>query len=132
LAGVAALPRYATFGYLTDVVLPRDCFMHRHDIARAAGQTVEPDPSDSEVVTQVVRDLGRQWTAPGLILRLVGPGGGVWRLGVQTGTGAPDTVAELDATVLLRHLSGRVTGPQLFEQVPDEFRAPLADARVTF
>jgi len=132
LAGVAALPRYATFGYLTDVVLPRDCFMHRHDIARATGQTIEPDPSDAEVITQVVRDLGRRWTTQGLTLRLVGPSGGAWRLGAQRGTGAPGSVAELDATEFLRHLSGRVSDPQLFEQVPDEFRAPLAGARVTF
>jgi hypothetical protein len=63
---VAGLPRSATFGYLTDVVLPRDCFMHRHDIAQATQRSVESEASDAEVVSQGVRDLGRSWTDPDL------------------------------------------------------------------
>jgi uncharacterized protein (TIGR03083 family) len=132
LAGVAGLPRSATFGYLTDVVLPRDCFMHRHDIARATGRPVEPEPSDAEVVAQVVRDLGRSWTGPNLVLRLSGPGGGAWRMAASARLDDPTLAAEFDAAEFLRHLSGRAVDPSLFEHVPEACRTPLADARVTF
>ena len=76
LMGVASLPKYATFGHLADVVLPRDCFMHRYDIGRATGVDVPRDPTDADVVAQVVRDLGPAWTGPAFVLRLSGTGGG--------------------------------------------------------
>lgn len=132
LAGVAALPRSATFGYLADVVLPRDCLMHRHGIARATGEPVEPEPSDTEVVTQVVRDLARKWKGPAFALRLVGPAGGSWQMGTRTDPAIPGPIAQLDATEFLRHVSGRATDRHLFAEVPDECRDLLADARVTF
>lgn len=131
LTGVADLPRYATFGYLTDVVLPRDCYMHRHDIAEAAGQAPETDDSDAEVVAQVVRDLGRQWKGTALTLRLVGPSGGTWQLG-PAGVAGGDRAVELDAVEFMKHLSGRRGDPDLFDAVPDELRAPLVNSRVTF
>jgi uncharacterized protein (TIGR03083 family) len=130
LAGVANLPRYATFGYLADVVLPRDCFMHRHDVARATGRAVAFDPSDTEVVAQVVRDLQRAWRGPALTLRLNGPAGGTWRLGA--GDAAAGPIAELDAVEFLRQLSGRDTDPTLFDQLPDTLRNTLVAARITF
>ena len=130
LAGVANLPRYATFGYLADVVLARDCFVHRHDIARATGRTLGFDPSDTEVVAQVVRDLRRAWRGPEVTLRLTGPAGGTWRLGL--GETADGPIAEVDAVEFLRHLSGRATDAHLFDQLPDRLRTALRTARVTF
>jgi uncharacterized protein (TIGR03083 family) len=132
LAGVAQLPRDATFGYLTDIVLPRDCWMHRRDIARAVGTPEEPDASDSEVVAQVVRDLGRGWNGPDAVLRLTGPGGGSWLLGAAPGRDTSDVVAEIDATEFLRLLSGRRTDPRLLDSVPQPLADQLAAARVTF
>jgi uncharacterized protein (TIGR03083 family) len=130
LAGVANLPRYATFGYLADVVLARDCFVHRHDIARATGRTAGFDPSDTEVVAQVVADLQRAWRGPESTLRLNGSAGGTWRLGPSETADGP--VAEMDAVEFLRHLSGRETDPNLFDQLPDKLQTALSAARITF
>ena len=130
LLGVASLPKYATFGHLADVVLPRDCFMHRHDIGRATGAPVPDDPSDADVVAQVVRDLGLAWTGPAFVLRLTGTGAGEWRVGTGQGEGA-ETVT-LDSVEFLRQLSGRASAADLFDDVPASVRAQLADARVTF
>ncbi len=92
LMGVASLPKYATFGHLADVVLPRDRFMHRYDIGRATGVDVPRDPTDADVVAQVVRDLGLAWTGPASVLRLSGTGGGEW----QVRAGTPDDAAPRD------------------------------------
>ena len=131
LLGVANLPRYATFGYLTDVVLPRDSFMHRLDVARATGSELEPAASDADVVAQVVRDLGLQWKGPAFTLRLTGPAGGTWQLGA-TAEDPGDANAELDAVAFLRHLSGRQGDAPLFDDAPPPLRSALTDARVTF
>ncbi|MEZ5202065.1 MAG: hypothetical protein R2742_12505 [Micropruina glycogenica] len=88
LMGVASLPKYATFGHLADVVLPRDCFMHRYDIGRATGVDVPRDPTDADVVAQVVRDLVPA-DGPAFVLRLSGTGGGEW----QVRAGTPDDAA---------------------------------------
>ncbi|MFT4109676.1 maleylpyruvate isomerase family mycothiol-dependent enzyme [Propionicimonas sp.] len=129
LAGVAGLPGKATFGYLADVVLPRDCWMHRHDIGRATGSVVTQDPSDAEVVAQVVRALGLRWDGPAAVLTLTGPAGGAWLLGDRAP--APTEVTA-DAVEFLRHLSGRVVDPGLFEGVAEPLADRLARARVTF
>ncbi|MGH3180960.1 MAG: maleylpyruvate isomerase family mycothiol-dependent enzyme, partial [Streptosporangiaceae bacterium] len=53
------LPAGSTFGYLFDVIVGRDAWMHRVDVARACGRPFVPVSSDTEVVAQIVRDLGR-------------------------------------------------------------------------
>lgn len=126
-----SLPGYATIGYFVDDILTRDTWLHRHDIARATGSTVEPDPTDAHVVTQVVRDLGLAWTGPDVVLELTGPAGGAWLLGEGSDASAPP-VARLDAVEFLRHLSGREVADDLFATVPDAVRPALASARVTF
>lgn len=127
LGGQGGLPPGATFAYLTDVVLPRDTWMHRHDIARATGTAVPADPTDAEVVAQVVRELALAWTGPDSELRLTGPAGGTWLLG--DGDGEP---VELPAVGLMRLLSGRVAEPDLLASVPEPVRTTLAGARVIF
>lgn len=114
--GVASLPKYATFGHLADVVLPRDCFMHRYDIGRATGVDVPRDPTDADVVAQVVRDLGLAWTGAAFVLRLSGTGGGEWQ--VRAGTPDDAALVTLDSVDYLRHLSGRAVTPDLFEARP--------------
>ncbi len=132
LGGVAALPPDATFGYLTDVVLPRDCWMHRQDIARATGVVAEPVPSDTEVVAQVVRDLDRHWDGPDAVLVLTGPSGGAWILGTSRPAPGSTPVARVDAAEFLRALSGRASDPQLFASILQPLAGRLAGARVTF
>ncbi|HSN43983.1 MAG TPA: maleylpyruvate isomerase family mycothiol-dependent enzyme [Propionibacteriaceae bacterium] len=131
LMGAGGLPRTATFSYLTDVVLPRDAWMHRHDIARATGQTVVPDSSDGEIVAQVVRDLALNWSGPDAILTLTGSGGGTWLLG--SGDASPGTqAAEVAAVGFLRRVSGRASEVDLLANAPEPLRTSLESARVLF
>ncbi len=121
------LPNYTTGATMADVILVRDVWLHRHDIARATGHRPDADPTDALVVEQVVRDLARAWRGPGLVLTLTGHEGGTWVIG-----GEPGPVATLPAVEFMRHLSGRVAAPDLLDGVPDAVRPALAAARVAF
>jgi uncharacterized protein (TIGR03083 family) len=125
---VGGLPRYADVAYLVDVILARDAWLHRYDIARATGGSVDPDPTSAEVVAEVVRDLALAWQGPDVVLDLTGPEGGTWLVG--TNPDAP--VVTLPAVEFLRHLSGRVVPADLLAGVPDAARPGVAPARVTF
>jgi uncharacterized protein (TIGR03083 family) len=74
-------PEPWTFGYLIDVILTRDPWMHRLDIAAATG--TEPHLTadhDGVIVADVVAEWasrhGKEFT-----LTLTGPAGGTWRQG---------------------------------------------------
>ncbi|AGF71306.1 maleylpyruvate isomerase N-terminal domain-containing protein [Corynebacterium halotolerans] len=135
------MPGYADGAYLSDAIYPRDIWLHRHDIARTVGTVPAPDPTDAEVVVQVVRDLGLAWAGPELVLELTGHEGGAWVLSPVLGsevaaTGAGQTVPDLrvvlPAAEFMRHLAGRTTGPDLFDGIPDAARQALEAARVVF
>lgn len=101
-----------TFGYLFDVILTRDPFMHRIDIARATGVSL---PATREHEGVIVDDVVREWAgrhrAP-YRLRLTGPAGGTWS------SGDAETVT-MDAFEFCRVLSGRASGKGLLStQVP--------------
>jgi uncharacterized protein (TIGR03083 family) len=101
------------FGYLFDVVLTRDTWMHRVDIARATGRDLELTPAhDGRIVADVVAEwASRHGRAHRL--HLTGPAGGSW----SAGTGGPEL--ELDAVEFCRVLSGRGSAPGLLtQQVP--------------
>ena len=106
-------PEAWTFGYLVDVILTRDTWMHRSDIALATGKpmTLTAD-HDGVLVADVVRD----WEArhgEAYSLTLTGPAGGTW----SSGNGGPSY--ELDAIEYCRILSGRGAGEGLLKiQVP--------------
>ena len=102
-----------TFGYLMDVVLTRDTWMHRVDISRATGRPVELTADhDGVLVADVVAEWADRHGRP-FELTLTGPAGGSW----SAGTGGERL--ELDAVEFCRILSGRGTGPGLLaEQVP--------------
>jgi uncharacterized protein (TIGR03083 family) len=102
-----------TFGFLFDVVLTRDTWMHRVDIARATGRGVAFTPDhDGVLVADVVAEWGQRHGRPHR-LRLTGPAGGTWAVG----DGGPEL--ELDAVEFCRVLSGRGNGTGLLaEQVP--------------
>jgi uncharacterized protein (TIGR03083 family) len=93
-----------TLGYLLDVILTRDTWMHRSDIAVATGQDMHIT-SDHDGV--LVADVAAEWaTRHGLpcTLTLTGPAGGTWAFG-----GGAEQV-ELDAVGFCRIVSGRGDG----------------------
>jgi uncharacterized protein (TIGR03083 family) len=102
-----------TFGFLFDVVLTRDTWMHRVDIARATGrEPVLTADHDGVLVADVVAEWAQRHARPHR-LRLSGPAGGSW----SVGAGGPEM--ELDAVEFCRVLSGRGEGRGLLaEQVP--------------
>ena len=98
------------FGYLLDVILTRDCWMHRIDIARATDREFHATPDhDGRIVADVVAEWGRRHGAP-FTLRLGGPAGGVFT------TGTLGEEFEIDAIEFCRTLSGRARGAGLLGQ----------------
>jgi uncharacterized protein (TIGR03083 family) len=101
-----------TFGYLFDVILTRDPFMHRIDITRATGVTMSATADHEGVlVDDVVREWAERHGSP-YRLELSGPAGGRWRVG-------EGEQLAMDAFEFCRALGGRapVTG-LLTTQVP--------------
>jgi uncharacterized protein (TIGR03083 family) len=102
-----------TFGYLFDVVLTRDTFMHRIDVCRAVGREPELTPEhDGAVVADVVTEWAARHGQP-YRLRLTGPAGGEWSSGMA---GAGREEIELDAVEFCRLLAGRGTATGLLAQ----------------
>ena len=90
-----------TIGYLIDVVLTRDPWMHRADIARATGaEHVLTAEHDGVLVADVVAEWAARHGQP-YTLHLAGPTGGSW----ASGEGGP--LIETDAVEFCRILSGR-------------------------
>lgn len=125
---LGGLPPGATIAYLNDVIAARDPWMHRVDVARATGRPMIPEPTDADVVEQVVRDLGRAWPGPAFHLTLTGPSGGQWLVG----DAAPTDTVEIDAVEFMRHLSGRPLDRDLFAAVVEPLATTLRRTRVTF
>jgi uncharacterized protein (TIGR03083 family) len=101
-----------TLGYLVDVILTRDTWMHRSDIALATGRDmVLTAEHDGVLVADVVEEWAVRHGQP-CSLTLRGPAGGSWRFG----DGGDDF--DLDAVEFCRLLSGRGDGAPLETQVP--------------
>jgi len=100
-------------GYLIDVILTRDPWMHRADIARATGADhVLTAGHDGVLVGDVVAEWAARHGQP-YALHLTGPAGGTW----SRGQGGP--AIEADAVEFCRLLSGRGHGDGLLAtQVP--------------
>lgn len=101
-----------TFGYLFDVILTRDPFLHRVDITRACGaEMVATADHEGVIVSDVVHEWAQRHGEP-YTLELTGPAGGRW------GTGEGERIT-MDAFDFCRTLSGRglATG-LLTTQVP--------------
>jgi uncharacterized protein (TIGR03083 family) len=102
-----------TLGFLVDVILTRDTWMHRIDLARAVGH--EPKLTadhDGVLVADVVAEWAERHGQP-CTLTLTGPAGGSWTFG----TGGPQL--QEDAVQFCRLLSGRGAGEGLLaQQVP--------------
>lgn len=98
-----------TLGFLIDVIMTRDPWMHRIDIARTTGAPlVLTADHDGVLVDDVVREWAERHGQP-FTLHLTGPAGGTW------GSGGP--ALEFDAVEFCRALSGRGTAP-LDTEVP--------------
>ena len=90
-----------TIGFLVDIILTRDPWMHRADICRATGADhVLTAEHDGVLVADVVAEWAARHGQP-YTLRLTGPAGGSWK----AGDGGP--LIETDAVGFCRALSGR-------------------------
>jgi uncharacterized protein (TIGR03083 family) len=118
----------AGLGYLLDVIMLRDAWMHRVDLARATGRPLALGEHDREVVAQVVGDVGRCWDGPSVLLELTGPAGGRWLLGND----APAATIRADAVGYLRAVSGRDDHPALEADGDPAAVAAAAAARLVF
>jgi uncharacterized protein (TIGR03083 family) len=96
-----------TIGFLTDVILTRDPWMHRMDLARAVGRPPELTADhDGVLVADVVTEWAARHGSP-YRLTLTGPAGGTW----SYGEGGEEL--RLDAVEFCRVLSGRGEGSGL-------------------
>jgi uncharacterized protein (TIGR03083 family) len=102
-----------SIGFLSDVILTRDPWMHRMDIARAVGaEPVLTPEHDGVVVADVVAEWSARHGRP-YALTLTGPVGGSWTSGEHGPT------IEMDAVEFCRVVSGRGAAEGLLEtQVP--------------
>ncbi len=89
------------FGYLIDVILTRDTWMHRSDLAEATGRPMTLTAGhDGRIVADVVAEWARRHGRP-FTLRLTGPAGGEF----VTGEGGEEIT--LDAVEFCRILADR-------------------------
>lgn len=98
---VNGAPEVWRFGYLSDVILTRDPWMHRLDLARATGRgPVLTADHDGALVADVVLEWERRHGRP-YRLQLTGPAGGSWS------SGAGGEAITMDAADFCRVVSGR-------------------------
>ncbi|CCG03783.1 maleylpyruvate isomerase family mycothiol-dependent enzyme [Blastococcus saxobsidens] len=104
---------YWRIGFLLDVVLTRDVWMHRVDVSRATGRDLElTSGHDGVLVADVVAEWAQRHGRPYRLV-LTGPAGGDWS------SGSDGEQLQLDAVEFCRVLSGRGSGPGLLgQQVP--------------
>lgn len=97
-------------GYLLDIILTRDPWMHRVDISRATGRQIELTPEhDGRIIADVVAEWARRHGKP-FRLVLTGAAGGEYVVGED---GEQLTI---DAVEFCRTLAGRTTGSGLLNQ----------------
>jgi uncharacterized protein (TIGR03083 family) len=97
-------------GRLVDVILTRDTWMHRADIAKATGTPMDlTQAHDGRIVADAAAEWGRLHGQP-CTLHLTGPVGGTFTQG-----GGGEEVTS-DAVDFCRILSGRGTGEGLLQQ----------------
>lgn len=96
-------------GYLIDVILTRDAWMHRVDLCRAIGAEPEMTPEhDGRLISDVAEEWARRH-GQACNLVLAGPAGGSF----SWGDPAHAERIELDAVEFCRILSGRARGTGL-------------------
>ncbi len=110
---VNGVEEFWAIGFLTDVILTRDTWMHRIDLSRATGRDVIlTREHDGRIVADVVAEWTHRHGQP-FTLVLDGPAGGTF----TEGSGGPHL--QLDAVEFCRTLSGRIQATGLLStQVP--------------
>jgi uncharacterized protein (TIGR03083 family) len=102
--GLGVRVGWQPLGYLFDMGFTRDVWMHRTDVARAAGTTPELTAEhDGRIISDILAEWSRRHGQP-YTLTLTGPAGGEFRAGDG---GERQTV---DAVEFARILSGRSQG----------------------
>jgi uncharacterized protein (TIGR03083 family) len=97
-------------GYLIDVVMTRDYWMHRIDLTRATSADARLTAEhDGRIIADVVADWARDHGQP-FTLHLDGPAGG------HFGRGSGGEDLRLDAVEFCRILSGRAAGAGLLDR----------------
>jgi uncharacterized protein (TIGR03083 family) len=99
-------------GWLLDMCLTRDVWMHRADLAAATGK---PMALTAEHDGRIVADVVREWAAlygHSFALELEGPAGGTYA------AGNADEPLRIDAVDFVRLLSGRGAATGLVETYP--------------
>lgn len=98
-----------TLGYIQDILLARDLWMHRDDVCQALGREFDAGPYADELIAQVMLDLedGPFWKGTPVVVVLTGQGGGTYRLG----EGEPIATVSTDAVGYMHILSGRDDQP---------------------
>ena len=123
--------KFVSLDTLLHVILVRDMWMHRHDIAAATGKPfVQTAEHDGPIVEQAVRDAaryaGRKLPDTAITLTLRGASGGTW----QFGNGRLVHLT-MDATDFMRRTSERASVDETFgltasDAAPDMTRRVLA------
>ena len=110
--GMPGEPKWK-LGYLVDVILTRDTWMHRSDVAEATGRPMMLTADhDGRLIADVVREWAARHGQP-FTLVLTGPAGGTHTQGNN------GERIELDAVEFCRILSGRGSGDGLLKtEVP--------------
>jgi uncharacterized protein (TIGR03083 family) len=107
---VGGVPEKWKMGYLLEVILTRDTWLHRVDIARATGrELVLTADHDGRIVADVVAEWARRH-GQSFTLHLEGPAGATFS------SGSAGEVITIDAVEFCRTLSGRATGVGLLTQ----------------
>jgi len=102
-------------------IFPRDMWIHRLDIADAAGLPFEQTPEhDGLMLAQTVADTARHVRkhepAIPAVLRLTGPVGGTWVIN----PGARPAALEMDTPDFMRRSSGRITVEQTLSRISSD------------
>ena len=100
------MPSSLSLGHLMEVIYTRDAWLHRVDIARATGTTLDLGLADSRIVEDVVAEWAQRHGQP-FTLTLGGAAGGAFS------QGAGGTEIDLDAVEFCRVVSGRAPGEGL-------------------
>jgi hypothetical protein len=96
---------WGPLGYLYDIGSTRDVWLHRVDLSRAIGRTIDATAQhDGRIVADIIAEWATTHSDP-FTLRLTGPAGGTY---VRDSANAGDCL-ELDAIECCRLLSGRGT-----------------------
>jgi uncharacterized protein (TIGR03083 family) len=109
---IGGQPETWRMGYVLKVILTRDPWMHRVDIARATGRDlVLTADHDGRIIADVVAEWARRHGQP-VTLTLAGPAGGRY----VSADGSQGEELSLDAVEFCRILSGRADGAGLLAQ----------------